>query len=190
MVNNLGFLCGCLLALGWVSVCSADIYRAEDKNGQVAFSDQPTGQAHQPAQLPAIINIPPLVSPEQKKSIVTGDNLDKAKPAFTNYAKLVIASPRSGTSFHQGSGDVKVRVAISPTLKPQHWLQLILDGRPWGQAQTSLDFQLINIGRGSHIVAVQVINQAGKVLQTSPVVTLYIHRSSKLLPPKKKKSAD
>ncbi|MNP87495.1 hypothetical protein D3C76_1884300 [compost metagenome] len=57
-------------------------------------------------------------------------------------------------------------------------MQLLLDGQPYGQPSNVPILQLVNIDRGLHSLAVQVIN-GETVVQQSPTITLTVQRVHK-----------
>jgi hypothetical protein len=76
------------------------------------------------------------------------------------------------------NGTFTVSVLIKPRLQAPHLLRLLLDGQPYGQSSNVPILQLVNIDRGEHSLAVQVIN-GEEVLQQSPTVTFTVQRVHK-----------
>jgi hypothetical protein len=76
------------------------------------------------------------------------------------------------------NGTFTVSVLINPRLQGTHRLRLLLDGQPYGQPSNVPTLQLVNIDRGEHNLAVQVID-GQNVVQQSPTVTLTVQRVHK-----------
>ncbi len=55
--------------------------------------------------------------------------------------------------------------------------QLLLDGTPIGKPQANSVFQLNAVDRGTHTVAMQIVNKEGEVLISSEPVTFFMHRA-------------
>jgi hypothetical protein len=64
---------------------------------------------------------------------------------------------------------------IKPRLQGTHLLRLLLDDQPYGQPSNVPILQLVNVDRGEHRLAVQVIS-GENVIQQSPTVTLTVQR--------------
>ena len=76
------------------------------------------------------------------------------------------------------NGTFTVTVLIKPRLQGPHLLRLLLDGQPYGQPGNVPILQLVNIDRGEHRLAVQVID-GENVVQQSPAVTFTVQRVHK-----------
>ena len=68
------------------------------------------------------------------------------------------------------NGTFTVNVLIKPRLQPPHQLRLLLDDQPYGQPSNVPVLQLINIDRGEHRLAVQVIDGQTVIQQSPPAV--------------------
>ena len=74
------------------------------------------------------------------------------------------------------NGSFSVQVELQPSLRPGHRLRLLLDGQPYGQAGQGPELQLVNIDRGQHRLAVQVL-AGDKVLQQTPAISFTLLRA-------------
>src|SRR5690606_40947078 len=59
---------------------------------------------------------------------------------------------------------------------PTHRLHLLLDGAPYGEPTSDTRIELVNVDRGEHSLAVEVINAAGETVQRSEPVTFTVQR--------------
>ncbi len=96
---------------------------------------------------------------------------------------ITIVSPQPETTIHDNTGNLTVTVAVSPPphLEAGERLTLLLDGAPVASG-TRQRFELQNIDRGSHTLQAQVNAADGSVIATSPPVTFYMWRASRLFP--------
>lgn len=161
-----------VLTLFCSSMSHAQIFRWTDANGTVNFSDIPH-PGSQKVILPKTITTPP----SQKKPESTFEkSSSKADESAITYDVLVISQPANNETIRNSQGLVPVIVDLKPDLAPEHLLQLIYDGKPLGKPQSGLSFALNDVNRGSHTIAVQVIDKEGKALATSDAITIYMHR--------------
>ena len=162
-----------------LAVQADDIYRSVDRDGNVTFTDEPDTKAelieleelptYEAAPLP-ILPIENTVQPEEE--VVE----DVKKPKY----KISITSPEQNQSIWAGGGILTATVSVQPELNSQRAdkLQFKLYGKKVGEAQTDLSYTFENLDRGSHILAVSVVDKKGKVLKTSKSVLFHVHRKS------------
>lgn len=150
----------------------ADIYKWVDSQGNVHFSDTP----HRGAEK---LNIPDAQTysapvPQAPASDKAGQKQDGNAHVYT---KLVIAQPENEATIRNNQGSITVTAEVDPDLFPGDKVQLIFDGSTLGEPQSNLLFQLSGVYRGSHTIAVQIVDAEGNVLETSDPVTVYVFRS-------------
>ncbi|MBL4867194.1 MAG: DUF4124 domain-containing protein [Pseudomonadales bacterium] len=158
------------ILFGLPSTTKADVYQWEKPDGTTVYSDERGPNSRRVEVKPvSIVNLPvPPTSPAvQPKTVDQG-------------YRLAITSPTHDTTLRDNSGSVSVTASIAPPLKPAHLLQLTLDGSPINKLGTSTAFMLRGVNRGSHHIALQVVNKQGKVIQTSPAITVHVFRRSVL----------
>lgn len=161
-----------VLTLFCNSISHAQIFRWTDANGTVNFSDIPH-PGSQKIILPKTITTMP---PEKKSEKTSEKSSLKADESTIEYEALFISQPANNETIRNNQGLVPVIVDLKPDLAPEHLLQLIFDGKPLGKPQSGLSFALNDVNRGSHTIAVQVIDKEGKALATSDAVTIYMQR--------------
>ncbi|PMZ85317.1 MULTISPECIES: DUF4124 domain-containing protein [unclassified Pseudomonas] len=167
-----GFLFILLLV---VLPATAQIYKYTDANGATAYSNQPPdGISAQP------VDLPPLNSVERQPS---GEAAPAAEAAHnelprTTYEVLELTGLPSTEALRANNGTFTVTVLITPRLQGPHLLRLLLDNQPYGQPGNLPTLQLVNIDRGEHRLAVQVID-GENVVQQSPSVTFTVQRVHK-----------
>ncbi|MFS2071384.1 DUF4124 domain-containing protein [Pseudomonas sp. CT11-2] len=164
----------CLLVLIALPA-AAQIYKYTDANGNTAYSNQPPdGVKARPVELP------PLNSVERQSSsepVAPAQASSRDQP-HSAYQVLELSGLPSEEALRANNGTFTVSVLINPRLQGTHRLRLLLDGQPYGQPSNVPTLQLVNIDRGEHNLAVQVID-GQNVVQQSPTVTLTVQRVHK-----------
>ena len=160
-----------LLSLLMVSPIFAQIYKWTDSNGDVHFSDQPHPNAEK-LDIPEAQTFkpPPLLSPQSSPSQSNSQDGDTDR----GYSVLKIVQPQNEETIRNTEGYIPVVASIEPRLKDGDKLQVLYDGKPLGDAKASTVFALSQVKRGSHTIAVQVVDSEGKVIQTSDTITVFM----------------
>jgi len=154
---------------------SAQIYKYTDANGATAYSNQPPDGVSAQA-----VDLPPLNSVERQPPGAAAPAAEAARdePPRSAYEVLELSGLPTTEALRANNGTFTVNVLINPHLQGPHRLRLLLDDQPYGQPGNVPSLQLVNIDRGEHRLAVQVI-EGGKIVQQSPVVTLTVQRVHK-----------
>ena len=140
---------------------TAQIYKYTDAQGNTAYSNQPPdGVTAQPVELPPL-------NPTQSQ--------DQPRIA---YNVLELTGLPTTEALRANNGTFTVNVLIEPRLQGPHLLQLLLDNQPCGQPSNVPSLQLVNIDRGLHSLAVQVVS-GETIVQQSPTVTFTVQRVHK-----------
>lgn len=162
----------CLL-LAVALPASAQIYKYTDAAGNTAYSSQkPEGVKAETVELPPLNSIEsqPRTAPAIKAPLAV-------TPQQPPYAVLELTGLPSEEALRANGGSFTVGVHLEPKLFGDDLLQLVLDGQPYGQPSNVPFMQLVDIDRGDHSLAVQVLNN-DKVLQTSAAQTFTVQRIS------------
>ncbi|MFJ2365870.1 DUF4124 domain-containing protein [Pseudomonas sp. NPDC087697] len=158
----------CLLALIALPA-TAQIYRYTDASGNTAYSNQPPDGVKSQA-----VELPPLNSVERQPPIAPEQTTPRADK-ISAYSVLELTGLPNDEALRANNGTFTVGVQIQPRLQGSHLFRLLLDGQPYGQPSNVPHLQLVNIDRGEHNLAVQVL--AGESLvQQSPTVTFTVQR--------------
>lgn len=151
---------------------AAQIYKYTDANGNTAYSNQP------PQGVPSqAVELPPLNSIERQPPAGPGTpappaNGDEASDA---YQTLALTDIPTEEALRANNGTFTVGVRTQPRLRSPHLFRLLLDGQPYGQPTNVPRLQLVNIDRGEHSLAVQVID-GDTLVQQSETVTFTVQR--------------
>ncbi|GAA5192636.1 DUF4124 domain-containing protein [Ferrimonas gelatinilytica] len=165
-----------LISLLFIPLCgTAQIYKWVDENGQVHYSDKPQPGAESVAlsegstiSLPS----PPPVTPKP---------VEESGPEY----KIGIRSPSEEATVRDNNGQLGLDISLEPELADGHRVQLFLDGVQVRTLGGGGSFALDNLDRGEHQLQAKVVDKNGKVLASSPLRTVYLHRHSILIPAKR-----
>ncbi|MCV4340106.1 DUF4124 domain-containing protein [Pseudomonas capsici] len=162
----------CLLLLT-VLPAAADVYTYIDANGNRVFTDQPHKNAKR-------VEIPPsnnMTGTPPARTYQAAPAKPKPKAIF-RYQLLRVLVPEPDGTVRSTSGDVIVTVTSEPALQPGHNYRLFLDGQPAGQPGRSPVIPLSNIDRGTHQLSVEIVDEAGRVLEKTPNQPFHMLRTS------------
>jgi len=152
---------------------AAQIYKYTDASGNTVYSDHaPDGVQAQPVELPPLNSVQP-----QAPSAPSSDTTSR-EPARNAYEVLELTGVPTEEALRANNGTFTVSVLIKPRLQPPHQLRLLLDDAPYGQPSNVPILQLVNVDRGEHRLAVQVINGEA-IIQQSPAVVFTVQRVHK-----------
>lgn len=160
----------CLLLLGLP--VAAQVYTYIDAEGNRVFTDKPKSGDAQRIELNPGNSMPALVTP-QAPSAPASDT----QPA-QRYQVLRILVPQPDATVRDNAGNLIVSVNSEPALFPGHSYRLLLDGSEVGQAGRSPVFPLENIDRGTHQLAVEIIDQQGRIIERTPSQPFHLLRIS------------
>jgi hypothetical protein len=152
---------------------AAQIYKYTDANGNTAYSNQPPdGVKAQPVELPPLNSVEPQATP------APAPQTSRGQKAASAYEVLELTGLPTTEALRANNGTFTVNVLIKPRLQGPHLFRLVLDDQPYGQPGNVPILQLVNIDRGLHTLAVQVID-GETVIQQSPSVTFTVQRVHK-----------
>lgn len=162
-------LCLCLTLLT-TAAASAAIYKTVDENGRTVYTDNPP--ANKPVEavkLPELNTQPPVTTPSRPA--------EKAVAAPVQY-RVSIAAPAEGTQIPMGQHEVPVSLDISPSLRDGAYVQILLNGEPFGPTFQGSHIVLTKVYRGEHQLQAAIYSAEGEELARSNSVTLYVQRQS------------
>ncbi|MGP6417491.1 DUF4124 domain-containing protein [Pseudomonas putida] len=153
---------------------AAHIYKYTDANGNTVYSDHsPDGVQAQPVELPPLNRVEP-----QAPSAPAPSSTDNRPAARSAYEALELTGLPDEEALRANNGTFTVNVLIKPRLQAPHQLRLVLDDTPYGQPSNVPILQLVNVDRGEHRLAVQVIDGEA-IIQQSPAVVFTVQRVHK-----------
>ena len=164
-----------LLLLSLAFPVMAQIYKYTDADGNTGYSNQPPdGVKAQPVELPPLNSVESQPPRKPEPPAKAGN---PEQPQVT-YEVLELTGLPVTEALRANDGTFTVTVLIKPRLQGTHLLRLWLDDQPYGQPGNVPSLQLVNIDRGQHRLAVQVID-GDTVIQQSPTVTFTLQRVHK-----------
>lgn len=166
-----------LLAACLSTTVVAEVYKRILPDGTVEFTDVPPQENASP------MDLPPLSTYPRSKASLTprGENAEKVESGQIVYQELGISSPANDATIHDNTGSLSVTAAIKPALAEGHLLAIYVDGKKL-QENTSGNFQLSNIDRGSHSLQLGILDQQGNILLRSQTISVHLRRASLLFP--------
>ena len=164
-----------LFALLALALGSADVYRWIDADGQVHFSDQPQSGAER-----ITINVsPPASSPGAGSSPNASSQFGDQTPATAvGYQSLTITSPAQDQVLWNIEGQLDVAAVVQPALQPGHVLRFYLDGRTEAAAPGETRIQFPEVFRGEHTLRVEIADESGITLVSSPMSRFFVRQTS------------
>lgn len=161
-----------LLAAAVPAFASAAVYSYTDADGNRVFTDRPAGQAGEEVRLKPSNSMPAPAAPAIRVAAPVA-----AKAAVVSY-QLRILSPAADEAIRNNAGSVSVTIHAEPALQPGHAYQVLLDGQPFGAPDEQMTFELSNVDRGTHQLAVAVVDAEERVLQRSENQPFHLIRTS------------
>lgn len=161
------------LSMSCAGSAVAQIYKSTDAQGNPVFSNQPPtdGKAAQTVDLPPVNSIQP-VKPAAENTYQTNTAANAGKP----YSLLELTGLPNDEALRANNGSFGLGVNIKPDLRPGHKYRLVIDGEPYGQMLGAPPLPVAELDRGSHTIAVDVINSDGQTIQESAPVSIDLQR--------------
>ncbi|MEH8021786.1 DUF4124 domain-containing protein [Rheinheimera metallidurans] len=167
-MNKIGFVLILLLASSALyAQDNKKVFVTKDANGVLVFSDSPQAGAEE-LNLSSRANIMAATDP----------TLPARKPPAKEPYTVDIAQPEDQATVRDNTGSVYVTGKIGPMFERGLRVRLLVDGQPLAEPQSNAVFILRDIERGEHKLQMELFDQQGKVIATSPVTTFYLHRTS------------
>jgi hypothetical protein len=160
----------CLLLLSLPTV--AQVYTYIDAEGNRVFTDKPRQGNAETVQLAPSNSMP---APESMNRPTSAE--PTAKPA-QSYQMLRILIPEPDATVRNNAGSLIVTATSEPALHAGHSYRLLLDGEAVGEPGRSPVFPLENIDRGTHKLAVEILDAHGLIVERTPSQPFHMHRTS------------
>lgn len=156
----------------------ATLYKYTDQNGETIYSDTPPYAGASEITPPQLQTAPAFKPPKKDKDKTP----TKAQQKDTRYFSLEISQPKHDATIRNNMGEISIVLGLSPELNSQNgdYINIYLDGRIIKKHTTSLKAKLTEIDRGSHNIKAEVRNKKGKLLKSSRIITVHLHRFSSL----------
>lgn len=162
-----------LLGAALCTAAQGEVYTYVDADGNRVFTDKPKPGNAKRMEMAPINEMPanlrraaPKPRPEQQPA---------PAPA---YQLLRILFPAPDSMVEDPAGNLMVTVNSEPALLPEHSYRLLLDGKDVGNSGRSAVFELVNLDRGTHQLAVEIIDNQGITLERTPSQPVHVRRMS------------
>ena len=161
-----------LLTLALLSPAQAEVYTYVDGDGNRVFTDQPKPGNAKRLQMAPINSLGQPNAPRTPVALVE----TPIKPP--DYQMLRILVPEPDAVINDGTGDIVVSASSEPALLPNHNYRLIVDGQPSAAPGRSPVFPVQGLERGTHQLAVEILDAEGRMLERTPSQPLHIRLTS------------
>ena len=154
-----------MLLLG-IPAQAAEIYRTVDEHGNPVFTDNPTPQQRDSAE-PVVVHPPNTFTPSDTVSS-RGLAPFRDDRDGTDHYRLAISTPQNDQTVRSNDGTLDVVAVVSPSLRRNHELVLVLDGQALVVQPQGNTWHLSNLDRGTHLLVLKVMdpNQQQAVAQS------------------------
>lgn len=159
----------CLLLIALPA--TAGVYTYIDAEGNRVFTDRP-----------------PDNRPVEQIQLAPSNRMDAAPVAPSTrvltaptddqrYEVLRILAPAPDATIRDNAGNLIVTATSEPSLHPGHSFRMVLDGTA-SAPQSSPVFPLSNVDRGTHLVAIEIIDQDERIIERTPAQPFHVKRIS------------
>ena len=154
----------------------AGIYKSVDEYGNVHYSDQPVSGAEEiRLRKPTLYTPPPL--PVQQTTSGSSES-GTEENASSLYQSIAIVSPENEETIRSNEGRLTVSIELVPGLKQNHKIRIYLDGNQAAGELDSTQVTLSQVDRGTHTLAVSVVDDKENELKRSESITFHLLRIS------------
>lgn len=150
---------------------AAPMYRLVDGDGRVTFTDVPVSTAERVVPRAANIYRARPLQPRAPNPVAAPPD------AFAGYRSVNIEWPL-GEAIRANDGRIRIVAATEPDLEPNHRAVVLLDGQA-AQQSDGLTFDLAELDRGRHELAVRIVDANGMVLAESRPKIIHLLRASR-----------
>ncbi len=157
----------------------ATTYKWVDKKGVTHYSDRPEPGA----QIVELQQAQTFEAPSTPTPRPSTRNQQTNPASEAVQYQLEVWKPENDETFVNTANTVSVRLRLEPELQDGHTIWLYLDGkRVDGLPGNGDSFELTNVPRGTHTLAVVVADFSGKSVTSSPTITFHLRQPSLLAP--------
>lgn len=175
MTRSLIQLLSSLLLAGLLAASAhADVYTYVDADGNRVYTDHPPSGKHSKKVDIAPSNEMTQTQLTRKLSPVKAQEI----PPLGHYDLLRILVPEPDAVIRSQEGSLIVTATSEPELQPGDVFQLLLDGNPSGGPSRSPVFPLSNIDRGTHQLAIEILDAYDRTVERTPSQPFHMIRTS------------
>ena len=162
-----------IVLAGGHAAAQTKIYKWVLPDGSIQYSDSPQEEGAKAVELPPLQI---YSAPRRAQAAESETEAGKAKDG--RYDSVKVVSPKADESIRDNGGTVSVRVALKPSLYPDHTIEILMDGQPIGSGKGT-SVTVTNVDRGTHSVSAVVKNAQGATVASAPGITFHLLRASR-----------
>lgn len=152
----------------------AAIYQWTDEQGITHFSDGES-KPESAQEIEVELTPPSIESLTQSRDLAASTANSTTNEIPLAPIGISINSPDDQQTLRSNSGEITISANLSATLTYGSKIRLLIDGVIHSE-QIDKQFNVSNIPVGSHKLQLQIINNLGKVIASSQLITVYLHR--------------
>lgn len=168
-----------LLTFAHAGAAQSKIYKTVDEHGNVVFTDIPPREDESAEQIivetPNSFAVEEALGPRDQWVVESDTAADETQEPAFSYKSLEIKSPQDDEAIRENMGNVTVVGVASPRLQRGHSIRLLMDGQPLQEGKQS-QFALEEVDRGTHSLALEIIDDRGQVLIRSDDSIFHLQR--------------
>lgn len=149
----------CAIAIATVAIPFASattVYKKKDSEGNWIFTDeQVTGS--KPIKVEEVSTVPAI----PKNVPVTSQ---APKTAVSKYESISMTSPTNDQSFNNPQSPISISAQVNPGMNKRHLIQLMVNGAPVGEPQSSPSWSYTAENRGTYNVSFTIVDAQGKTM--------------------------
>ena len=158
----------CILCLSTGPVL-ADVYRWADEKGRASYSDRYREGA---------VIVPLRGVDRTASSAATAAAPEGGDTVAGSYARFAFALPDADSTLAGTAGQVPVSLFLEPALQEGHQIEVIMNGATLPQRLKTTHFSLRDVQPGTHTLAANVVDAAGKPLISAAQVTFHLEKGA------------
>jgi len=147
----------------------AAIYQWQDESGVTHYSDD--GNQSSTVKAKRLKTLPPAMDKVQLPQPVSLT----PKPKEFTATKIELTKPQDQQTIRNNIGKLTIMASLSKPIKATEKIRLLINGAIKKQQQSPA-FTLFSVPLGEHKLQLQLISQSGKILASSKLITIYMHR--------------
>lgn len=155
----------------------AEVYRQVDAQGNVTYTDEPSGNT--PVERVDIKPVTTITLPKPKAVREPEELRQKVKTEGGIYSDVRFRSPENQQAFWRADGNVSFQVTSTPPPREGHKYEVTLDGQPVGQSRSGT-INVSSVYRGTHQARVSIVNSSGITIKSGETISFTVHQPSVL----------
>ncbi|MDX2320413.1 MAG: DUF4124 domain-containing protein [Moritella sp.] len=161
-----------ILLLSYPSISA--IYQWTDEQGITHFSDD-ENKSESATEIDVQLTPPSIESLTQLRTAPASAVNSTVTEQVLAPTSITINSPIDQQTLRSNSGEIAVSATLNATLPYGYTIRLLIDAVIHSE-QIETQFNVTNVPIGSHQLQLQLTNNLGKVIASSELITVYLHR--------------